>query len=497
MRFLLLLLLTTVTLAQAPGRRVVPTPQPPAVPREFRGVWAAAVGNIDWPTQAGVPVARHQADLRALLDMAVRTRLNVVVLQVRPGADALYASPYEPWSEYLTGRMGQAPSPRWDPLQFACDEAHLRGLELHAWINPFRARYYKTLSNPSADHVVQRNPDWIVPYGNLMWMDPGIPEVRDHVLKVALDIVARYDVDGLHVDDYFYPYPLRAPGGGWLNFPDGVSYGRYRSSGGRLDAFDWRRSNVDQFVEALYAGVHRTKPWVKVGISPFGIWRPGFPPGIRGLDQYQVLYSDARRWLNEGWCDYFAPQLYWPLDRPEQSFNGLLRWWEQENRRGRLMTPGLNSAKIGEDRQVGDTLGQITIARKIGAEGEIFWNATSLMRNYGGLANRLPGGLFAQTAMVPPTPWLKAPLPEAPEMQNSWTGTNLVSLTWILATNAPTRNLVLHQRLGRQWRSEILAPRVTQRIFDRRRGQIIPEEVRLIPISRIGAEGEPAVWTSK
>lgn len=492
MRLLLpFLLMSSVALAQVPATR---TPPPPAVPREFRAVWAASVGNIDWPAQAGASVAQHQADLRALLDMAVRVRLNVVILQVRPSADALYASPLEPWSEYLTGRMGQAPNPRWDPLQFACDEAHARGLELHAWINPFRARYFKTLSNPSSDHVVRRHPEWVLPYGNLLWLDPGNPAVREHVLQVALDIVQRYDVDGFHVDDYFYPYPVRGPDGAWLNFPDVQSYGRYRRGGGRMDQGDWRRDCVNQFVEKLYTGIHRVKPWVKVGVSPFGIWRPGYPPGTKGLDQYLLLYSDSRLWLNQGWCDYFAPQLYWPSNYREQSFYGLLRWWEQENTRGRLMTPGLNSAKIGDDRRVGDILDQIRVARSNGAEGEVFWNAASLQRNFGGLANLLPQDLFAQPALVPPTPWLKVVTPDAPVFKEEVATSNLLNLSWTLATNAPSRVVVMQQRLGTQWRSEILRPSVHQLNLDRRRGQVIPEEVRLVPISRAGVEGPPAIW---
>lgn len=491
MRLMLLFLLAAVSLAETSVRR---PSEPPPVPREFRGVWVASVGNIDWPSQAGAPVARQQADLRALLDLAVRVRLNVVILQVRASADALYASPLEPWSEYLTGRMGQVPSPRWDPLQFACDEAHARGLELHAWINPFRARYSKTLSAPSADHLVNRHPEWIVRYGNLRWVDPGHRAARDHVLKVVADIVGRYDVDGFHVDDYFYPYPERGSDGNWMDFPDGASFARYRSSGGRLDRGDWRRDNVNQFVEALYARVHQVKPWVKVGISPFGIWRPDFPSGIRGLDQYAALFSDSRKWWNEGWCDYLAPQLYWPSDRPEQSFVGLLRWWEQENRRGRLLTPGLNSAKIGVDRPVGDILSQIGIARRNGAEGQILWNASSLQRNLGGLADRLPQDLFAQAALVPPTPWLKAPLPNAPSLGDGVLTTQGLSLSWTLATNAPTRKLVLQQRVGSGWQSEILLPSVSKRTFDRRGGQIIPDEVRVVPISRTGVEGPAAIW---
>ncbi|MBN8247802.1 MAG: family 10 glycosylhydrolase [Verrucomicrobia bacterium] len=491
MRCLLFLCLGWACVAQGAARRI---PDPPPVPREFRGVWSASVGNIDWPSQPGAPVARQQADLRALLDMAVRVRLNVVILQVRPSSDALYASSLEPWSEYLTGRMGQAPNPRWDPLEFACAEAHARGLELHAWINPFRARYFKTLSRPSADHVTQRNPRWVVPFGNLLWVDPGVPEAREHVLQVALDIVERYDVDGFHVDDYFYPYPIRLPDGTWQPFFDGASYGRYRSEGGRLELGDWRRDNVNQFVASLYERIHKAKPWVKVGISPFGIWRPGFPPGIKGLDQYLMLHADARLWLNQGWCDYLAPQLYWPLGRPEQNFQGLLRWWEQENRQSRLLTPGLNSAKIGDDRRVGDTLSQIRILRQDGAEGEVFWNASSLLRNFGGLAVALPQDLFARPALVPPTPWLKVPAPDRPELAVERPRSDVVSVGWQSPTNTPISAFVLQQRVALQWRSEILLPSVTNRVFDRRRGIVLPEEVRIVPVNRAGVEGAPAVW---
>ncbi|MBX3734143.1 MAG: family 10 glycosylhydrolase [Verrucomicrobiae bacterium] len=464
------------------------------MPREFRGVWVASVANIDWPSQPGLAVARQQAELRALLDMAVRVRLNVVILQVRPTADALYASTLEPWSEFLTGRSGQPPNPRWDPLEFACEEAHARGLELHAWINPFRARSHRALSSPAQNHVIRRQPQWIIPYGTMLWMDPGNPDVREHALQVALDIVKRYDVDGFHVDDYFYPYPERGADGNWMTFPDAGSFRRYRSSGGRLNVGDWRRDNVNQFVQSLYAGVHRVKPWVKVGISPFGIWRPGNPPGIKGLDQYLMLFADARLWIQEGWCDYLAPQLYWSLDRRDQSFPALLRWWQQQNPMGRLITPGLNSAKIGQDRRVGDTLGQIRIVREQGAAGEIFWNGSSLMKNFGGLAGLLPRELFAAPALVPAVPWLKEGVPAAPQIQAESPRKDLLSLSWTFSTNAPVRSQVLQQRVGTAWMSEILLPAVTGRTFDRRLGQVLPEEVRVVPVSRTGVEGPAGIW---
>jgi len=257
-------------------------------------VWIATVGNIDWPSKPGLPVAQQQAELRGLLDDARKLNLNVVILQVRPGCDALYASRFEPWSEYLSGRMGQAPSPKWDPLQFACDEAHARGLELHAWVNPFRARYQEARSPISADHVSRTHPGWVVNYGSYLWLDPGLPEARDWSLRVITDIVRRYDVDGLHIDDYFYPYPEK-DGAVLIPFPDDASYARYRRDGGRLERDDWRRGNVDGFVERLDAAVHAEKPWVKFGISPFGIWRPGSPGRWRRGPKGAVPTRSRRR----------------------------------------------------------------------------------------------------------------------------------------------------------------------------------------------------------
>ncbi len=427
MRFVLLgVFALLVSSAQsATPARTPPPPPPPELAREFRGLWIATLGNIDWPSRPTLTVAQQQAELRGLLDVAVRHNLNVVLLQVRPSCDALYPSTLEPWSEYLTGRMGQAPAPAWDPLKFACDEAHLRGLELHAWFNPFRARNSQVVSPISPNHVMRQHPDWVVGYGLLQWLDPGIPQARQHVLNVALDIVRRYDIDGIHFDDYFYPYPFRTADGYFLPFPDNVSYNRYRQSGGRLDRPDWRRDNVNQFVEALYSKAHQLKPWVKVGISPFGIWRPDNPPGIRGLDQFAILNADPRLWLNSGWCDYMAPQLYWPLSKPEQSFDALLRWWISENSMKRLIIPGLNSAKIGDDRPATDIINQIRVARRDRANGVIFYSASSLRDNRGGLSAGLNRELFAQPVLVPPTPWLGTNAPPAPELEGSLAKTGI------------------------------------------------------------------------
>src|SRR5262245_56033859 len=232
------------------------TPLPP-IEREFRGAWVASVSNIDWPSRRDLTVPDQQRELLAILDRAVELRLNAVVLQVRPAGDALYASTLEPWSEFLTGKMGRPPEPFYDPLAFAVSEAHRRGLELHAWLNPYRMRHPAETSAFSPKHIARRRPDLVRRYGPYLWLDPGSAEVRAYTSRVVVDIVRRYDVDGIHIDDYFYPYREPGPRGGYLQFPDDRTYRRYRNGGGKLSRNDWRRHNVDLLVEALYRAVKR------------------------------------------------------------------------------------------------------------------------------------------------------------------------------------------------------------------------------------------------
>ncbi|MFL5608186.1 MAG: glycoside hydrolase family 10 protein, partial [Gemmatimonadaceae bacterium] len=274
---------------------------PPPISREFRAVWVATVGNMDWPSRPGLSTEQQQAEMIALLDRLAALRMNAVVLQIRPAADALYQSSIEPWSDVLTGEMGRAPEPFYDPLAFAVAEAHKRGLELHAWINPYRAKNTST-KTMSAGHISRTHPELVRKYGSFLWMDPGDPAVRTITTNVVIDLVRRYDIDGVHMDDYFYPYP-ETQNGRELDFPDDATWERYQRSGGTLSRDDWRRQNVDLLVQGLGDSIHAIKPWVRYGVSPFGIWRPGYPASVRGFDQYAKLYADARKWLNEGWVD--------------------------------------------------------------------------------------------------------------------------------------------------------------------------------------------------
>jgi uncharacterized lipoprotein YddW (UPF0748 family) len=387
----------------------------PVIMREFRGVWVATVDNIDWPSKPGLSTKEQQRELLALLDRAAALRLNAVIFQVRPSADALYVSKLEPWSTFLTGRQGRAPKPLYDPLAFAVKEAHARGLELHAWFNPYRARHPADKSRPSSLHVSRARPELVRRYGAYLWMDPGDARVRQQTLRVVLDVVRRYDIDGVHIDDYFYPYPE-----GSADFPDDASFRRYAQTGGTLTRADWRRANVDSLVHELYRSIKKTKPWVKFGISPFGIWKPGYPASVRGFDAHERLFADARKWMNEGWGDYFTPQLYWRTDAPEQRYLDLLGWWIGENRMGRHVWPGnYTSRATSAARSLWDpseVVTQIQVTRlEPGASGNVHFS----MKAFGvstPLAESLTRNVYDSHALVPPSPWLADSAPPQPRV---------------------------------------------------------------------------------
>jgi len=397
-------------LAPAPAPGVSAERQPRtaarnATCRELRGVWVATVGNLDWPSAPGLPASRQRQELAALLEAIAALNANAVIFQVRPAADALYPSALEPWSEVLSGTQGVPPEPLWDPLGFAIEAAHARGLELHAWFNPYRARPATSISPAAADHVSRRRPDLVKAYGKQLWMDPGEEDVAAHSLAVILDVVKRYDVDGVHLDDYFYPYPERDAAGNAVEFPDEPSFARYVASGGALGREDWRRWNVNRFVKRLHDEVKALKENVRVGISPFGIWRPGRPAQVKGFDAYEEVSADARTWLQRGWVDYLAPQLYWPIDQREQSFPALLAWWAGQNTAERFLWPGLAAFHVGDDGKgwpAGEIAEQIRRTRaQPGVTGHILFSARALLENRGGIATELRKDVWAEPAELP------------------------------------------------------------------------------------------------
>ena len=414
-------LIAVVCGAQVPTTDSLPVGVP-TISREFRGVWVASVDNIDWPSRSDLAPCDQQAELITLLDRAAALHLNAVILQVRPAADALYESKIEPWSEYLTGVQGTAPSPWYDPLAFAVKEAHARGLELHAWFNPYRARQSRAKSPPSPRHVSRTMPSYVKTYGPYLWMDPGEPAVRRQTLRVVLDVVRRYDIDGVHIDDYFYPYQEYDSRGRVIDFPDARSWKRYRRNGGSLARADWRRRNVDQLIRELYTRVHEVKPWVKFGISPFGIWRPGNPEQITGYDAYERLYADSRKWLRNGWADYFTPQLYWPIAQLPQSYPTLLEWWVAQNAKGRHIWAGNYTNKVGTGRDQGwpatEVLNQIMLTRaQPGATGNVHFSMAAFLADSDSLGARLMSGLYAEPALVPASPWLGRVAPGRPTIR--------------------------------------------------------------------------------
>ncbi|MGV7208322.1 glycoside hydrolase family 10 protein [Oxalobacteraceae bacterium A2-2] len=431
--------------AGLPGAAPTPAPasspadgfMPPPAPREFRAAWVSTVANIDWPSRNNLSMEKQQAEALAILERARLLNLNAIVLQVRPSADAIYPSQLEPWSEFLTGAQGRPPKTAWDPLQFWIEQAHLRGLELHAWFNPYRARHATARTPLAPGHIAKTKPETVKTYGRYLWMDPGEPAASQHTLDVVLDVVRRYDIDGVHIDDYFYPYPIDAPNaagpegvaldGGVsgaqkpeLEFPDQPSWQRYLLGGGQLDRASWRRQNVNNMIEQLYLGIRKEKSWVRFGVSPFGIGRPDKrPPGIVGFSQYDKLYADAELWLSKGWLDYLAPQLYWPVSQTPQAFDVLLDYWLAQNSHARHVWPGLYTSRIDAATKAyapEEIVKQIAVTRSRGrGAGHLHFSIAPLMENRKGISDQLRARAYQSAALVPPTPWLGSEAPGAPK----------------------------------------------------------------------------------
>ncbi len=483
------------TCGQAQVTSVQNLTQPPPIRREFRGVWVASVQNIDWPSQPGLSTQEQKDELLGILDRAVALRLNAVILQVRPAADALYASPYEPWSEYLTGQMGKAPNPWYDPLEFAVTEAHKRGLELHAWFNPYRAHHPSGRSRPSPNHISVTHPELVKRYGSMLWMDPGEQAVREHTIRVVLDVVQRYDIDGVHIDDYFYPYKEKDRRGRTIEFPDATSWRKYVRSGGRLSRDDWRRANVDSLIHQVYVGIKAAKPWVKFGISPFGVWRPGYPPATSGnaFDSFAELYGDSRKWVLNGWGDYFTPQLYWPIDRRELSFPVLLKWWVEQNANGRHIWPGnyldkVNGTPTGWPAQ--ELLDQIAATRaQPGATGNVFFSMRSFVFGRDSLPEKLVAGPYASRTLVPASTWLDSVPPLSPIVRagrDATTGAGTVSLQ--PQGSEPVWLWLVRTRIGTDWTTEVFPGLQRFLMIPRSASGAMADELAVSAVDRNGNE---------
>ncbi|MGN9842829.1 glycoside hydrolase family 10 protein [Nonomuraea sp. H19] len=350
--------------------------------RQLRGVWIATVKNIDWPSRTGLTAARQKAEYVKILDAAAKRNFNAVFVQVRPASDALYKSSLEPWSQFLTGTAGKDPG--WDPLPFLIDEAHKRGLEFHAWFNPYRASYDANVAKLPASHPARQHPDWTVKYGDRVYYNPGLPQVREHVIKVITDVVDRYDVDGVHFDDYFYPYP--GEGG---QFNDKAAFTKY-GKGKSLAA--WRRGNVNTLVAQVDKAIHERKNHVKFGISPFGIWRnkSNDPSGsnTNGMSAYDSIYADARAWIDSGTVDYVMPQLYWPRGFKAADYKALVPWWaEAVKDSGVHLYIGQALYRVGaqDDKawtKAGEMSAHLNLNRKYEqVDGDVYFSAKQLLTN--------------------------------------------------------------------------------------------------------------------
>ena len=446
-------------LAIPPASTGVPAGEPPAAPREFRAAWVATVANIDWPSTRGSSVDAQKTEAREIVAQARSLGLNTLILQVRTSADALYASQLEPWSEFLTGEQGKPPDPLYDPLVFWIEEAHRAGIELHAWFNPYRARHASAHSPLAANHVGITHPGLVKTYGDQLWLDPGEPGAVEHVLAVVLDVVRRYDVDGVHIDDYFYPYPIEDGTGQLIDFPDEPSWQAFLARGGTLSRADWRRRNVDEFVARLYREVHREKPFVRVGVSPFGIGRPDRrPPGISGFSQYDEIYANVELWLEQGWMDYLVPQLYWPRSSSGQPFGTLLDYWHAQNLKGRHVWPGLFTSRTGMSTPwpAEEITEQIQLTRTCGGSlGHAHFSMAALKKDYGGITGSL-AAIYGGPALVPATDWLGGTAPQPPSVRLLESPADASVVRVELASGEAPWLLAVWGRYGDTWQFFIL-----------------------------------------
>ena len=425
---ILLLLLTTTFFSVAQNSTNI-DPK-----REFRGVWVATVTNIDWPSKQGLSIDQQKQELIGILEQHKKTGMNAIMLQIRPTADAFYAKSREPWSHWLMGTQGLSPAPGYDPLAFAIKEAHFRGMELHAWFNPYRA----TMSAgavTSQEHITKKRPDLFYTYGGQKLFDPGLPEVREYIVQVILDVVKEYDIDGVHFDDYFYPYRIAGQ-----KITDQATFTKYPNGFTNID--DWRRNNVNLLIKMANDSVHHYKKYVKFGVSPFGIWRnyreDTLGSKTSGLSNYGELYADSRKWIKEGWVDYINPQIYFTFSRAVAPFGVLADWWSN-NTYGRHLyigqaaylvhgMPSKREAAWGNQSEIPN---QIRYMRENGRiQGSVFFSSKSLATVAKGVQDSLRNDLYKFPALPPQMPWLDDVMPNEPQNFTADAEAGGVHLKW-------------------------------------------------------------------
>ncbi|MES2775451.1 MAG: family 10 glycosylhydrolase [Bacteroidota bacterium] len=390
---------------------------------EFRAAWIATVENIDWPSKRGLPVETQKAEFIQMLDMLQRNGMNAVIMQIRPAADAFYPSSLEPWSEYLTGVQGQAPTPYYDPLQFMIEETHKRNMEFHAWCNPYRAVFNTARSSVAINHITRIQKNWFVSYGGAgaaytKYFDPGNPDARKFVTDVVKDIVTRYDVDAIHFDDYFYPYPIAGK-----DFPDSESYRKY---GKGMSKNDWRRSNCDSIIQTLAKAIKSIKPNVKFGVSPFGIWRnirqDSEGSETNGLSNYDDLYADILLWQKKGWIDYVLPQCYWEVGHSRADYEVLVDWWANHSY-GKHVYIGHGFYRAGSNaawRDKSQLPHQISLLREYASlQGSGYFSAKTFYKNPNGWNDSLRNNYYKTLALVPPMKWIDSIPPPNPLVSRS------------------------------------------------------------------------------
>lgn len=462
----------------------------PKAMREFRAAWVATVANINWPSKPGLPVEEQKKEAIKLLDFLATNNFNAVIFQVRPQADALYKSDLEPWSYYLSGQQGKAPDPYYDPLEYWIDAAHERGIELHVWLNPYRA-HHKDGKEVTEHSIVKKRPELALYLKEgYWWLDPAQQGTQDHSYAVVMDLVKRYDIDGVHFDDYFYPYPSY---NGNADFPDTASWKVYQQSGGKLSRGDWRRNAVNVFIERLYKNIKAAKPNVKFGLSPFGIWRPGYPESVTGFDQYDQLYADAKLWLNKGWIDYFTPQLYWPINRMGQSFPVLLGWWSGENTLKRHLWPGISVGSDTSAKNVNEITSQIMISRGMLPEskGIVHWSISSLTKNPN-MMKGIKDGPYRTQALVPASPWLDNKAPFAPIVTAKHESGD-VKINWSHPDEKDVFHYVVYYTYGNTWSYTIVSGKEKSFTIKKPTGQniqIVISKVAVSAVDRTGNESE-------